>query len=152
MIDIEYQNACAEVLEILKYVSKEDLEKIPKDMIEALEVDKNENYNFKYDINKTLNEQNISKKAKTIIAIFFRDYWATQHQKDVILVNERADRAKKEAELREKYHPDKIFSKNQVADETIKENTELIEYQERNIFIKIIYQLKEIFLEFINKS
>ena len=37
MIDNEYKNACTEVLEIIKYIDKEDYNKIPKDFIYALE-------------------------------------------------------------------------------------------------------------------
>lgn len=77
MIDIVYANAYKEVIEVLKHVSKEDYDKIPQDKINLFKKCANENYNFTYDINKTLDEQNVSKKAKTIIAILYRDYWAT---------------------------------------------------------------------------
>lgn len=36
MISVEYANAYSEVLEILKYISKEDYEKIPNSKIELL--------------------------------------------------------------------------------------------------------------------
>lgn len=81
MIDIVYANAYKEVIEVLKYVSKEDYDKIPQDKINLFKKCANENYNFTYDINKTLDEQNVSKKAKTIIAILYRDYWATDEQR-----------------------------------------------------------------------
>ena len=48
MINVEYANAYAEVLEILKYVSKEEYDKIPHSKIELFETNKNENYVFKY--------------------------------------------------------------------------------------------------------
>ena len=38
----EFSNACYEVLEILKYIKKEDLEKIPQEEIQILK--KNANY------------------------------------------------------------------------------------------------------------
>ena len=43
-----YENAYVEVLEILKYIPKNELEKIPKEEIDFLEKNKNENYQYDY--------------------------------------------------------------------------------------------------------
>lgn len=149
MIDIVYANAYAEVLEILKYVSNEDYNKIPKEKIELFEKNANLNYDFSYDINKTLDEQNVSKKAKTIIAILFRDYWATEAQREKIKAKEQYDRRLKEEENREKYNPDNIFKKNETKTteiiNEIKENNQLIPYKEsifKKIFNKIISYIR----------
>ena len=149
MIDIVYANAYAEVLEILKYVSNEDYNKIPKEKIDLFEKNANLDYDFSYDINKTLDEQNVSKKAKTIIAILFRDYWATDAQREKIKAKEQYDRKIKEEENREKYNPDNIFKKCETKQiETtneIKENNQLIIYKEpffKKIFNKIINYIR----------
>lgn len=81
MVDIKYANAYSEVLEILKYIPVEDYNKIPKNKIELFKTNANNDYSFKYNPNKTLDEQNVSKTAKAIIAILFRDYWATEIQR-----------------------------------------------------------------------
>ena len=44
MNNIEFSNACYEVLEILKYVKQEDLKKIPRQEIQILR----DNANFKH--------------------------------------------------------------------------------------------------------
>ena len=80
----EFGNACKEVLEILKYVNDEDLEKIPKFEIEILQKNKNKNHEFIYDPNITMNEQNVSKLAKAIIATYFEKYTATEMQQQKI--------------------------------------------------------------------
>lgn len=41
MIDVKYQNAFSEVLEILKSISKEDYDKIPSEEISVFEENKN---------------------------------------------------------------------------------------------------------------
>ena len=92
MVSVEYANAYSEVLEILKYISKEDYEKIPNSKIELFETNHNKEYIFKYNPNKTLDEQNVSKTAKAIIAILFRDYWATELQKEKIIAKQNYDR------------------------------------------------------------
>ena len=113
MIDIKYANAYSEVLEILKYISKEDYEKIPNSKIELFETNYNKEYVFKYDPNKTLDEQNVSKTAKAIIAILFRDYWATEIQKEKIINKQNYDRMKLEEEKRTRYNSDNLFKNNE---------------------------------------
>lgn len=112
MVDIKYANAYSEVLEILKYISKEDYEKIPNSKIELFETNHNEDYIFKYNPNKTLDEQDVSKIAKAIIAILFRDYWATEIQKEKIINKQNYDRMKLEKEKKIKYNSDNIFNNN----------------------------------------
>ena len=46
MVSLEYANAYSEVLEILRYVSKEDYNKIPKEKITLFETNSNKEYNF----------------------------------------------------------------------------------------------------------
>ena len=43
-----------EVLEILKYMPLESVNKIPKSLLETFELNKDINHNFKVDINKNL--------------------------------------------------------------------------------------------------
>jgi len=92
MVDIKYANAYTEVLEILKYISIEDYNKIPKNKIELFQTNANNDYYFTYNPEKTLSEQNVSKIAKGIIAILFRDYWATDIQKEKIITKQNHDR------------------------------------------------------------
>lgn len=112
MVSVEYANAYSEVLEILKYISKEDYEKIPNSKIELFETNHNKEYIFKYNPNKTLDEQNVSKTAKAIIAILFRDYWATELQKEKIIAKQNYDRMQLEEKKKERYNSDNIFKNN----------------------------------------
>ncbi len=112
MVSAEYANAYSEVLEILKYISKEDYEKIPNSKIELFETNHNKEYIFKYNPNKTLDEQNVSKTAKAIIAILFRDYWATEIQKEKIIAKQNYDRMQLEEKKKEIYNSDNIFKNN----------------------------------------
>lgn len=107
----------------------------------------NPNYVFKYDMYKDLDSQNVSTKAKTIIAILFRDYWATEEQRNKIIEYEKYDRQRIELAKREKYNPDVIFKKQLKPDAIEKkesENISLIEVKE-TIITKIIKKLKVLF-------
>ena len=89
MVNIEYANAYSEVLEIIKFIPKEEYNKIPRKKIEVFEAMSNKDYKFSYNPERTLDEQNVSKRAKAIIAILFRDYWATADQREKIIAKEK---------------------------------------------------------------
>ena len=146
MIKLEYGIAYKEVLEILKYIPIEDYNKIPKDKIELFETNANKDYIFNYDPNKTLNEQNVSKIAKGIIAILFRDYWATETQRQKIINMQNYERRKLEEEKLKKYNPDNLFknSSTENISETIKEKA-LIETKKEKFYEKILKLLKKFF-------
>ena len=109
MVKIEYANAYKEVLDILKYVPKEDFDKIPAKKIEMFSKYANYDYNFEYNPEITLKEQNVSDIAQTIIAILFRDYWATNRQSKKILAKEKYDMQLLEKEKEEIYNSNNIF-------------------------------------------
>ena len=155
MADIQYANAYTEVLDILRYISKEDYEKIPKSKIKVFEENSNKNYSFKYDVDKTLEEQNISEIAKMIIAILCRDYWTTNEQRYIIIKKQREAREEQERQIRER-----IEQNRQIKEDSLKvidvssdldldldysRGTNLEIYKEENIFKKIISKIKEIF-------
>ena len=149
MGNIEYANAYNEVLEILKYISKSDYNKISPNMLGLFKTNSNKEHNFSYDIDKTLEEQNVSKKTKTIIAILFRDYWATDEQREKILAKEKYDMQRHEEELREKYNPDDIFKyKVEPEIEIIQEKEEmaLVNIETIPFYKKIFYKIKHLFM------
>lgn len=147
MIDMEYANAYSEVLEILNYISKEDYNKIPKSMIELFNKNNNKNYKFKYNSSKTLDEQNVSKKAKIIIAILFRDYWATEKQREKILAKESYDMQKIEQEKIEKYNPVNIF-KNKSDTVCKSVSSSLVIQEKQSTYIKFISIIKKLLGKF----
>lgn len=145
MIDVGYANAFCEVLKILEYININDYEKIPSSLIRTFRMYANYDYDFKYDVNKTLEEQQISDIAKAIIANIFKEYWATPYQKERIEEKEKNDRQKIEEEKRELYNPDNLFEKKKQIINTELENTQMIVYEENNFFKKIINKIMKIF-------
>lgn len=128
-----------EVIEILNYIPREDYNKIPTDLIGAFKKNIEKDYKFKYDIKRTLKEQNVSKEARTIIAILFRDYWATDKQREKILAKEKNDIKKMEKEARKKYNPNDIFNNIKNDEKTMR----MVEVKEKeNIIHKILNKIK----------
>ncbi len=148
MVDIKYANAYNEVLEILKYIPSEDYNKIPKTKIELFEINANRNYSFNYNPEQTLEEQNVSKIARGIIAILFRDYWATEVQREKIIAKQKYDRIKLEEEKKAKYDIDVLKNRNKLRENTESNNktsqVSMVKY-ERSIFKRIINKIKGIF-------
>lgn len=144
MVTSEYKIAYSEVLEILKYISTDEFNKIPKDMIEMFKANAISNNDFIYNPNKTLQEQNVSELSRYIIAILFRDYWATDIQRQKILAKQKYERQKRNEEM---YSYDNIFKKNSnnnISDK-IKESSvemQIVEYKEP-IFKRIVNKILE---------
>lgn len=109
-----YSKAYKEVIEILKYVSQESVDKIPQTMLDTFKAKMDVNYDFKVDINKSFEEQQLLDETNAILANIFRDYWATPYQKEIIKAKEKYDRQKVEEEKRAQYNPDEIFKKKEI--------------------------------------
>ena len=105
-----YKKAYKEVVEILKFVSKENVDKIPKEMLDMFEEEQDKEYNFKVDTTKSFEEKLLLEETKAIFSNIFRDYWANDYQRKVIIEKENMDRIKWEEE---KYDPKDLFKNNQ---------------------------------------
>ena len=140
-----YPKAYKEVVEILKYVPKESINKIPQTMIDTFNAKMDNTYNFSIDINKSFEEQELLEETKAILANIFRDYWATPYQKERIQAKERYDWQKIEEEKKNNYD---IFKKDNKIDNKGNESVENnlpIEVKKEHFYNKIINFFKKIF-------
>ena len=144
MITKEYRVAYTEVVEILKYVPDEDVQKIPEEKLVFYKNNMDNEYTYKLDMTKEFEEQEMSEITKAILANIFRDYWATPYQKEKIEAKEKYDLEKLEEEKREQYNPDNIFKNKK--EETFEENTNLpVEIKKETFFKKLISFIKGLF-------
>jgi len=147
MVAENYACAYKEVIEVLKYTNSDDVNKIPKDMILLWKQNMKKDYNFQIDENKPIEDQNLSNEAKAILANIFRDYWATDYQKQRIEAKEKYDLEQIEKEKYEKYNPNEIFknrNKQEFTEEITTNNIAMTEYKE-SAFKKFINKIKQIF-------
>lgn len=138
----EYSIACTEVLEILKHLPKEEREKIPEDEIEFYEENKAVDYAYKFDPNKPIEDQNVSKLANAIIITIFRDYFANETQRKLLSEILKENVNKVENKRREKYGPEKVFEKSR--EQTKKANVPAVK-KKRNLFQIILEGIKKFF-------
>lgn len=152
MADIQYANAYTEVLDILKYISKEDYEKIPKSKIKVFEENSNKNYSFTYDENKTLDEQNVSEITKVIIAILFRDYWATKEQRYIIIKKQQEIKDQKQKELMAKFEQNKNISEKDLKKVDVASDLDLdIDYKSLGANVQLYKREEGFFEKLVNK-
>lgn len=146
MNNTEYEIAYKEVLEILKYIPKESYDKIPESDIKLFETKASKNYSFEYNPNKTLDEQNVSKLTKGMIAILLRDYLINETQKEKIIYNQKLYREKLEEEKRRKYSVDNIFDNPKSnLENQIKTETTLVNTKKEKWYEKIFFSIKNFF-------
>ena len=144
MVDVKYAVAYSEVLEILKHIPISEYNKIPKEKINMFEKNASKEYKCNYIPSKTLTEQNISKTAKGIIAILFRDYWATPKQRERIVNKQKNDRIELEKEKMQKFNSNVVF-KEKSSQTDKKEKVELIERPKQKWYEKFLLIIKNAF-------
>lgn len=138
-----YHKAYVEVLEVFKYIPKEDLEKVPKDIIQTLENKKDMEY--KYELNKNISFENqiLMNETKAILANFFRDYWATPEQRNAIIEKERKEEWEEE-QNKIKIDYDAVFKRNTKSVPPKKE-TQIVVVEEKKWYEKFVDWIKNIF-------
>lgn len=142
-----YPKAYAEILEILKYLPKEEYEKIPKEKIEFYEANADKNHDFKFDPAREIANQNTLRETNAIIVTLYQDYFANDKQKEVIKSILKLNEKTYQEELRKKYNPEDVFKDKE---ENAKEEDdnfvkEIIEAKKESVFKKIINKIKNIF-------
>ncbi len=136
-----------EVYEIVKHVPEEDFNKIPKEILEKIHAEMDKEYEYYIDFDNFQNQEMLY-ETQLILAMFFRDYWATEEQKRKIKAKERYDEQVNQENLREQYNPNDLFhnkrNHHEIKIENVNTETAMVEYKE-NIFQKIQKFIKNIF-------
>lgn len=135
-------NAYTEVYTILQDLNEEEFNKIPAEIIETIEVNRNEEYEYELDAELELKEQPMLPETKAILFNLFRDYLATPEQREKIIRMQNEERQKNELKKSKMYSTDVFENKEEKKIETPeKEIVQLVKYKE-NIFKKILNKIK----------
>lgn len=150
MVTKEFAEASAEINEILKYMPKEEVEKIPSKLREFFKEVASKDYVTNINPDLPLDEQEIKEKTKDIIALIYRNYWCSEEERkeldQKLIENDR----KFEEELREKYNPDNIFKNN--ATTTKKEEPEIKEEKiEQSLVVQETEKWYQRFLDMVKR-
>lgn len=149
MIGINNANAMAEVIYYLKGIKQEDINKIPKTLMQYLNENASKDYMCDFDYNKPLKELDILDETRGIIGMICYNYWCvTKQQKELYLKKLSQNEQQYQEILHKKYNPDDIFKKNNLKENnkenSIKNEVSIVEYKE-SIIKRIITKIKNLF-------
>ena len=144
----------SEVSDVLKYMNKMSVMKIPIEILEYINKNKDKEFISKIDKNDIFNKNNISKDALKILAWLDLNYLASEENKKIKLEIYKKNEIKKQELLKEKYKENDLFGKNRLKNaneinESIKESNnfeelQIVEYKE-SIINKFINFIKKLF-------
>lgn len=135
-----YREAFTEVNEILKYLSEDLLNKIPKEFIDNIKENMSTSYVLKYDNTKGINEQNLKQETRAILSVIYRDYICDEETKKEIIQKDRKEWY--ELEKKKQYSDIEIFPQKPLKNLDTKENKALQVVKKQNIITKIIDKIK----------
>lgn len=141
-------NVYEEVYQILKYMDKMTVMKIPQDILNNIITRRNIDFVTKIDKNDIFNEENASKEAIDILCWIDYNYWMDENKKREIDKICREKNIKSEIEKRERYNPDNIFKNKPIDMELAEQETQtvqMIEYKEQKWYQKIFAKILKIF-------
>lgn len=147
MTKTKYADAYTEVYEILCCLNEEEYSKIPEELIEVFEENRNLEYEYEINDEQDLSKQPMLKETKAILLNIFRDYFATPEQNQKIKQWLKEDREYLEKQKQEKYNSN-VFENNKKYEKINNEESKEIlpiEIKKQSIFYRIINKLKRIF-------
>lgn len=101
--------AYAEVFEILSYMDKKTVMKIPVEVLQLFKNERKKDYVSRINKNDLFNENNVSKQTRVIFAWLNLKYWATEDEKKVLTEIYEENKIKEEKIKQEKYSYEDIF-------------------------------------------
>lgn len=141
---IDYPKRLVEVDEILNFLNKDELKKIPENVRQLIKDNKDTEYVWKYNEEKPLKDQNLSRDTIALLSYLNMEYILNDEQKQIIKEYQELNEKKQEQERIKKYNPDNLFKKQEVSN-SMKENSNLPVKIEKESFIsKVINKIKEI--------
>ena len=148
------RNAYTEVYTILQDLDEESDKKIPPEVIETLDTNRNKEYEYFLDDELELKDQPMLPETKAILFNLFRDYLATPEQRTKIIKMQNEARQKNELKKQQMYNTDVFANKSinkttKLNENEVKTNNnekQIIIYKE-NIFRRILNKIKSLFMK-----
>ncbi len=142
---INYKKALVEVDAVLSCLDYNEYKKIPTNIINAIENNKDEEYMYEYDEELEYEDWSLMPETKAILYNIFKKYLATEEQRKYLQQKERLGNYKIESEKIKKYNSENLFKKEkEVKKVEQEENNELIVKRDSS-FKRILEKLKSIF-------
>lgn len=132
----------AELSEILKMMEPEEVNKIPKKLLEVIEKEKSNTYIPNYSSKIELNSQNIKKETLAMLALLYINYWCEdENEKKEYLKLIEKNEQKYQVELNKKTDITKFFESEKK--ERMQEQS-LTVVENKNLITRIIEKIKKL--------
>lgn len=139
----ELSQRLVEVECVLNKMDEQTTKKIPQEFWEFINENKDTNYNFKYDDNKSITENNLHMDTIALLTYININFLLDSEAKKEMISLLKEDEIIAEEQKRKQYNPDLIFkNKKDKHIEQTSENVKMIEYKE-SVFYKIISKIKK---------
>lgn len=140
---MEYTKSLVEVCEVMKYLDEKEIEKIPIDVINMINDNKDNSYQWTYDETKELKDQKLSRTTIAIISYINMEYLLNERQKEYMNNLHRENQVKLENKKMQDYNYNNIF-KNKIKEPKI-EKQALIKVDEEKWYEKLLKKLRNFF-------
>ena len=146
---IESKKVYSQVYSMLQLLGNTYIKKIPKKLLQLIDSQRDKDYNQKYNLETNFIEQNVNKKALSIICMIDLEYWCNEKEKNIIIEKLRQNQIIQNKKNEELYND--IFKKriknNKENESNKEENNKLIVIEKNGFFKKIV----NIILRFLKK-
>lgn len=146
---VKYSNVFTEVYVILSHLETSDYEKIPADVIKTIENNRNQNYNYVMNENMDLDNQIMLPHTKAMLFNIFRDYLATEEQREKIKRMQKEDVVRL---MKARKTSGTSFTRNSlnvnnasILHDAKAQDLSLTETTKENIWIRILRKVRAIF-------
>lgn len=141
VVSEEYSIAAREITEILKFIKEDDLEKIPKRLIDFFNEVSNKNYIMHIDFEENINKWHITNKTKQILAMLYFNYWCNEQEKEEYVKVLQKNEENYNKMMNEKYSIDNVLETRKVK----YENNLQIEIKKEKLYVRFLKLIKKIF-------
>ena len=144
-------NMYAEVFEILSYMNKQEVMRIPVNIIEYIKKEKSKTYQTRIDKNNLFNPENIDQRSINLLTWLMASYMGNEEEKaELIRIGKENDR--KREEEKKLIYSTNVFNKREVYEEKVfsKSNEEqslIIVEKSNSAFTRLVKFLKSMFLK-----
>lgn len=136
-------NVYSEVYEILSYMDKATVMKVPIEILENIRDSRNVKYISSIDSEDIFNKNNVNPKTLEIITCLDVNYWMDNEKKEILKEKYRQKVKKEELEKLEKYDRKKMFEdRNRLV-----KNTSNIQIYKESFVKKIVKKMKNLFIK-----
>lgn len=137
-----YEEAFAEVDEVLKIMPVDLLSKIPVQFRQVISENKAKDYNVK--IQEPLEEEKLKEETVVILGLIYRDFLASPEERMELQKNDAEELRRIEEEMQQKYDMQKIFQKRKTLQKD-DASTDLVLYKKEGFLKKLFNLIKGIF-------